>query len=194
MEWVLKKIVTQLERKNLIQKEEIEIYQFGLECELLKLVHILSYILIGVFTGELLSLIVSGCVLIYLRRKTGGYHAKTRLGCYVFSCGMVVLICWMNSRNILMSSSGMGLVVADIIILIFAPIENINRKLDSEERVHFRKHTIYLLMIVHGVMVLLYFFDKGIYYISWLKNGVILVGILMCLEMVKNINLISSNK
>ncbi len=86
MDRLVRGILHKIQTEELVDKEDIEIYQFGLECMLLKLIHIVSYLLIGICMGEVFSLIVSGSILIPLRRKAGGYHAKTRLGCYIFYC------------------------------------------------------------------------------------------------------------
>ncbi len=86
MDRVVKSILIKMQTGKLVDEEEIEIYQFGIECMLLKVVHIVSYLLIGICMRELLSLLVSGSILIPLRRKAGGFHAKTRMGCYIFSC------------------------------------------------------------------------------------------------------------
>ena len=84
-------ILFKMQSEKLVDEEDIEIYQFGLECILLKLIHIISYLLIGICMEDVFSLLVSGSILIPLRRKTGGYHAKTRVGCYIFSCCVVIM-------------------------------------------------------------------------------------------------------
>lgn len=50
----------------------------------LKLLHYISYLIIGIALDSLLSLFVSACIFIPLRTKAGGYHANTRIGCYFF--------------------------------------------------------------------------------------------------------------
>lgn len=89
MDRLVKSILLKMQTMKFVDEEDIEIYQFGLECMLLKLVHITSYLLIGICMREFFSLLVSGSILIPLRRKAGGYHAKTRIGCYLFSCCVV---------------------------------------------------------------------------------------------------------
>lgn len=70
--------------ESCISKDDLEIYSFGLECMFLKLLHYISYLIIGIALDSLLSLFVSACILIPLRTKAGGYHANTRIGCYFF--------------------------------------------------------------------------------------------------------------
>ncbi len=185
MDRLVKGILLRMQTENLVDEENAEIYQFGLECMLLKVVHIMSYLVIGLCMGELLSLVVSGSILIPLRRKTGGYHAKTRIGCYIFSCGTVALLCLFN-KILMMPVMGIaGTIVADILILLLAPVENENRELDAEERILFRKQAICYMGVVNVILVVMLLFSKYLCVAYWLENGLIFAGILLFLGMMK---------
>lgn len=186
MDWFIEKASKQLETRHLVNKSDLEVYCFGLECALLKMVHIMSYFLIGLCMGELLSLIVSGCVLILLRRKTGGYHAKTRIGCYIFSCSMVVILCFLNKFPILPIIDIMGVIITDVLIILFAPIENENRELEVDEKILFRKQAIGYLVVVNIIVVIIILINKYSFITIWLENGLILTGVLLVLGIIGN--------
>ena len=78
--------VEKLVSNEIINEKEADLYQFGIECLVLKLIHCISYLCIAACFQMVPQLIVIGCVLIPLRRNAGGYHAKTKMGCYIFSC------------------------------------------------------------------------------------------------------------
>lgn len=175
-----------MQAENLVDEENAEVYQFGLECMLLKMVHIVSYLLIGFCMGELLSLVVSGSLLILLRKKAGGYHAKTRIGCYIFSCSTVVILCLFNKIPIMPIIGFMGVIVADILILLFAPVENVNRELDADEKILFRKQAIGYLVALNIMIAVFVLINKGLIVAYWLGNGLIFAGVLLILGVEKN--------
>ncbi len=185
MNWVIEKLLKQLELRNLIKRSDSEIYSFGLECVLLKILHISSYALIGLCMGELVSLLVSAIALIPLRKKAGGYHAKTRTGCYIFSCGSVFLLCLINRITSISLLSILEIFAADILILLFAPVENENRTLESNEKLFFRKQARNLLIIVNGIIAIICMIDKCLFLACWLGNGIILAGMLLLLGVLR---------
>lgn len=181
MDWLIGKILKQLESENYVEKDELEIYAFGLECTLLKLVHMVSYILIGLCMDSFLSLVVSGSVLISIRRKAGGYHAKTRLGCYMFSCGIVFLLCLVNRLSVSYHLSICEIVVTDILILFLAPVENENRKLEPNEKVLFQRQVRCRLVIINGMIAVLGLAGLNSVFAYCLGNGVVFAGVLLVL-------------
>ena len=174
-------ILFKMQSEKLVDEEDIEIYQFGLECILLKLIHIISYLLIGICMGDVFSLLVSGSILIPLRRKTGGYHAKTRVGCYIFSCCVVLLLCLFNKAEMALMVRTAGMIVADILILLLTPMENENRVLELDEKILFRKQAIVLLALVNVVVVIIFLIQKYLFLAYWLENGVLFTGGLLAL-------------
>lgn len=178
-------ILHKMQIEKLVDKEDIEIYQFGLECILLKLVHIASYLLIGICMREVLSLLVSGSIVIPLRRKTGGYHAKTRMGCYIFSCFVVFLLCLFIKVTIEPITGIIGMVVADILVVIFAPVENENRVLKPDEKIIFRKQAIGLLVLANVVVLAILFIHKYLFIAYWLEKGMMFIGVLLALGIKK---------
>lgn len=174
-------ILFKMQSEKLVDEEDIEIYQFGLECILLKLIHIISYLLIGICMGDVFSLLVSGSILIPLRRKTGGYHAKTRVGCYIFSCCVVLLLCLFNKAEMALMVRTAGMIVADILILLLTPMENENRVLELDEKILFRKQAIVLLALVNVVVVIIFLIQKYLFLAYWLENGVLFTVVLLAL-------------
>lgn len=174
-----------MQTEKLVDEEDVDIYQFGIECMLLKVIHIATYLLIGICMEELLSLLVSGSILISLRRKAGGYHAKTRMGCYIFSCCVVFLLCLFNKTAMTSVDGIIGMIVADILILLFAPVENENRMLELDEKILFRKQEIRLLALINVVVSAIFLLNKYLFVAYWLEKGVIFAGVILVLGVKK---------
>lgn len=93
-------VIFQMESAEIINKDDEEIYRFGLECFFLKVIHYLSYLFISLILHMTIPVMVSAVVLVPLRSRAGGYHANTRFGCYLFSCSMVFLLCFLNNTTL----------------------------------------------------------------------------------------------
>lgn len=162
-----------------IRQEDSDIYRFGLECMILKVVHYISYVLIGFLMHSLTGLLISTCTLAPLRSRTGGYHAKSRIGCYFFSCFFVFLICLFNKSTIPGWIHFSGLFLADIIIYFWTPVENENNPLDSTEKQIFHKQAVSFLCIANFfVLVMLWQNMKAG---SYLLNGIVMEAVLLLL-------------
>lgn len=152
---MIKVIVKQLIANQIISQEEEEIYEFGLESLILKFIHCISYLCIGIYLNQLPELIIIAFVLIPLRRSAGGYHARTRMGCYIFSCiyifSTLLILQAIQSEFIWW----MILVISDVIIILMSPADNENKKLDTNEIEYYSKKVRLILICVNMICVLL---------------------------------------
>lgn len=65
MDKLLKNVLSCMRTKGLLDKNEEDVYRFGLECLLLEVVHYLSYIVIGFAMRMIIPMIVT---------KSNNYH------------------------------------------------------------------------------------------------------------------------
>lgn len=146
------RILDQMLKLHIIEEEEEEIYRFGLEGLMLKLLHYTSYLLIAAFSHALVQFLVFFTAFLLLRKSAGGYHAKTRMGCYIGSCltVAVVILCmkafsaWNDSMPIDIIFDAF-MMPAAVMIWWTAPLGNRNRDLDASEIKYFRKKTLIFL-------------------------------------------------
>lgn len=114
-----------------------------------------------------------------LRTKAGGYHAKSRLGCYLFSCCMVFFLCMMNKNEVFHWIEILKLFVSDIGICILAPVENENRTLYECEKKQFKRQAIGIMIGFNIVILftLLNYVDIACYLINGIGLAFLLCGI-----------------
>lgn len=152
------KIANKLVADHTIDATEIEAYKFGIEVTILKVIHYVSYIAIALCMRKFLEAVVIFAVLYTFRRNTGGFHAKTRLGCYVFSCAVIFLSLLATHLSIdcrvLTTVSILDLVV----LLILSPVQHSNRGLDADDIGYFRRR----LMFVSALYAALYIVTTGL--------------------------------
>ncbi len=139
------RILNQMLKLHIIDAEEEEIYRFGLEGLRLKFLHYTSYLLIAVFSHALVQVLVFLVAFLLLRKSAGGYHARTKAGCYIISCLTVaVAIFCMKTFPVREGTIPLEILFGVLMILSFfmiwwiAPLGNRNRDLDAEETVYFR--------------------------------------------------------
>lgn len=176
MDKLLKNVLSCMRTKGLLDENEEDVYRFGLECLLLEVVHYLSYIVIGFVMRMIMPMIVTAMVLIPLRRKSGGFHARTRSGCYLFSCSIVVAVCLLDKIIFPLWLCTITTFGANAIIFAFAPIENENRTLDQEEQKKFRKQALIILVLADMAIIISH--KIHIEVCQWLLNGMIVAALL----------------
>lgn len=143
-------------QNEIITSEDREIYAYGLRQGFILLINILTTLLIGFAFNKTTETIVFLASYIPLRIYAGGYHARTQMGCYVFSIVMIIsvllaieFIPWTNSICITIS-----MVFASIIFFL-SPVEDTNKPLDAAEVKVYRRKARMILGIELGVLVLL---------------------------------------
>ncbi len=183
MNYIIDRTLERFVLEECISREDSDIYRFGLECMLLKIVHYISYFLIALLFHSLGSLLISACIFAPLRSRIGGYHAKTRLGCYVFSCFMVLLLCLLNRQQIPEWALVFGLLSADIVIYLLAPAADENNPLDSAEVQNFRWQAVIVLLAANFVLLGMIWINVAIS--RCMFYGIVMAAVLLLLGKVK---------
>lgn len=145
---VSKKVIERLRSNNVIEDEDYEIYQYGLEQLLTSILDIMTLFLIGLILGMLWQGIVFVISFIALRKYAGGYHTTTPLRCYLLT-NIVILSALSVMKYIKINIFiYLGLfVISSLIILALSPVESKNKELDEIERIIYRKKTICIWFI-----------------------------------------------
>lgn len=152
----------------------------------MKLLHCLSYLCIAACLKMLPELIIIACILIPLRRNAGGYHAKTKTGCYIFSCFYVLLILLIYKTIINQFMWWSALVLSDVIIFCMSPADTENKKLDRIEIEYFRKKSRGILIGANTSCILLT--AVNLYNIgSLLRCGICAAALLLVLHRIHKV-------
>lgn len=180
------RLISILLQNEIILKKDIEIYQFGLECFMLKMINYFSYIIFAVIIKRPIDLFIMGISFLPLRRSAGGYHAKTKFGYYLFSSIMVIsalLICEKLTIDLVWY---IIIVFADITLCIFAPIDNENKKMDTFERQYFRKRTKLLLLMINIICLVTIILRQEIVYRALIAGMFVEAFLLMLVKFRRN--------
>lgn len=152
-EYISKKVTIFLCRKLEIDDEETDLYELGVEVIVSTLITSGVILLMSLILCNFAGAIVFLSCFITVRNYSGGYHARTRMGCFATS-----ITCYLISYGITCAVGytanyagevvlTIGLVTALFLFWRMAPVENPNKRLKPEWKKHNRIMTLILLFI-----------------------------------------------
>ncbi len=183
---LIDKITYGLVADNTINSADVEAYKFGLDITILKAFHYVSYIAIALCMKRIIEFVVIFAVLYVLRRNTGGFHAQTRIGCYLFSCGVIFLSLFATGVSLSWWGAAIISILDIIILLILSPIENNNRNLDTEDIKYFR-HRLKILLVIFFVVYIATIGLRAEYFITLYTIGLTMDTLLTILGKLQSI-------
>ena len=181
METLAIKFVNRLISSSIIKKEDAEIYIYGFKEIVFVALNLITTIFIGLIFNKIFEVILFMITYIPIRVYAGGYHARTKLRCYIFSVLMLISVCYILKLYLLKSYLSIGIlaIISSGIILYLAPVEDKNKILDEIEIEVYTKRTIRNLIIVLIVLCITLIFNKinlsACICISLLCNGIMLI-------------------
>lgn len=185
MNILIEKILNQLIIDNAIERKDIPVYRFGIETMILKILHYTSYFVIAFFGGKVIEFIIIFAVFIVLRRNAGGYHAKTKLGCYFSSC-VVVTGSLLATEILHFKNISMVIIIAEmVVLLLIAPVENGNRPLDDEEAISFKNRLKWVFVLLTVCCSILFELEKW-YILQLCMIGISVALILTVVGMIQH--------
>ena len=135
-------------RDGIISPDDVEIVEYGLENLGSSMLGMLITLLIGYCFDFLLGSFLLWLLILPLRKNAGGFHAKTKVRCLMFSTAilLVSIICFVQSG---WPVEGYILIMAisAVVIFIMAPVENNNKHLDQTEQKVYRRRTRMILTL-----------------------------------------------
>ena len=181
MEMLAIKFVNILINNNIIKKEDSEIYSYGFKEMIFITLNVLTTIFIGLIFNKMFEVILFMVTYIPIRVYAGGYHARTKLRCYIFSVLMLISVCYILKLDLLKSYLLIVIltIISSGIILYLAPVEDENKPLDEIEIKVYTKRTMRNLIILLIALCITLIFNKinlsACICISLLCNGIMLI-------------------
>lgn len=159
---VSNKIAEILIKQKIVDKDDIEIYQFGIYQAISFFVNILSTIAILAVYDMFFEGLLFCLFYFLLRCYGGGYHAKSPVYCYILS--VLLIIVEMNLINYFNQNTFVNFLIIPscLIVWILSPIETDNKKLDNLERKVYQGRTRVILLVSILSVILLYVLNISI--------------------------------
>ncbi len=118
-------------------EDDREYYQYGIEITVSSILNIVLIMLLGVVYHSIIESLMFLFTFITLRKFTGGFHADTYFKCNASFCVVYTLVI-AAYRYIMFSHTVpvcLALLAFDLtVIMIFCPVENVNKPIPQERR------------------------------------------------------------
>jgi len=161
------KIAAILSSADCIDANDRDVCAYGLEILFMTVLEVASIILISALVGNFLETVVFFIAFVPLRIYAGGYHADTRIRCYLISLvvysAYTLLLSSIQSQYYLYVSAGMS-VVNIFIVYILAPVIHSNKSAGTKEYIKYKKISRCIVIFEVLVYLIMIFLFKSKYY------------------------------
>lgn len=136
--------------QGIIREEDAPIYRYGLEAMYSSLLELLSILALAALIGNFWQTVLFFAAFIPLRLYAGGYHASTRLRCFLTS--LVVYAAFTIMLEIVpvawfVPLAFIGGAVSFLIVWLFAPVIHQNHRSGLKHQVRFRRISIRICVV-----------------------------------------------
>ena len=185
-------VVNWMIRCNAINEADKELYKYALYSFFL----LVSPLILAGVIGFGLGSVKHGVALIFpfmfLRKFSGGYHAKKLHTC-IMGSGFLLFLCIMVSMHMqcdwkLAIATG----IASVSLIAFSPIDSENRRLDTNEKRTYKKITVFCVIFFGLLDIVLFLLGKYIYTICF-SVGILLTAGLQAPYIVKKMRKSTKN-
>ena len=141
--FVAESLVNRLINSEVINNDDKDIYQYGLEVFLSLLTKIVLLTTIAYIFNIMIEMTIFASTFFILRINAGGYHAKTFLGCFVATAVFIFLtIGILKIISIPFYLTLILLFIANTLIFLYAPVDTENKRLTPKEYSIYRKRSL----------------------------------------------------
>lgn len=194
MDAILSRITSFLANNDNFDEERLEVIRYGIEILLLKVLFFIASMLLGVLLLSFWECLLFTLSFSAIRSLAGGYHADTRMKCFIQSMCMlmaVLVILKLIQRNLFSCEIVLCLsIIAAVIIGLISPIDTENKRLTNEERKILKIKSRSVLIIETVICVSTYLLNYGKVAYS-IMLALIATAVLMIIGGLKNTKQIS---
>lgn len=176
-------------RKKIIDIEYIEIYQYGVEQIISTLTSVLTIIIMGLLSGNVLLAIIFLIFFIPLRIFTGGHHEDSYLRCYLSFIFIFIVEVFIVNTNVLSNYSSIAqilTIISIIIISILSPVEHKNKPLAKHTRKKHKITAVTIVIIEFGIAFLLLNYNEKLFYAAIIS--IVIVALLQIIAILYSFN------
>lgn len=179
------KIANWLIGQKAISSDERELYAYAVHC-LFSLIYPIAFAsVVGIISGMIMESIVMIIPFMITRKFSGGYHADSFGKCLIIS-SIVIAGALLIGKNIYNGVTLNALyIVASILLIIFSPIDSINKRLDDDDKMFCKKITIVIVLVIFVITEILWHMGYRCY-TRFIVVGVILAELLQLVTIFRN--------
>ncbi len=154
---IAKHIVCFLEHHKVVDENKSEICTYGLEIMIAYICYFGVLLLLATITNTFIESLLFFTSFVFLRRYAGGFHASSYRKCHlIFAINQLLFIMLIKFLNVTEEVwlAAVVLLISTVIVFVYAPIDNINRRFSNNEYKYFKKSSRICASIVFLTVVL----------------------------------------
>jgi accessory gene regulator B len=181
-----KNLSLKLYKRKFISENDIELISYGL----FLLFSYAIYALLCLACGIIFHCVVESIIFYFsfsiIRMFTGGFHASSESKCFLISSIMIFLsmitVIILERYQIAIVFFIM-LLISSVLIVVFSPLDNENKKLDRQEKAKFHKTAIAILILFIALILIFFKLNKPISFSIGIS--IIVEGIFIAFEKIR---------
>lgn len=175
---LVKAVVNAMVAYNIIHPSMKEYYEYALEVSVERLITLTSMAIIALCMGKMIPGILFLSFFLFLRRHTGGYHAKTFFSCYIESIVIYVAVLIFGEGLIHnMVTTYVALGVSFIIIMLIGTVNHPNMNFSALELRESKQSARYVLILEMIIILSLNVIGAAKQYIGFMILGIVLCAV-----------------
>ena len=181
-------IADMLWTQGIIQEDDIDKCKYGIDLFISSFLEIISILAIAAFLGNFIETVLLFVFFVPLRIYAGGYHADTKLKCFIISLvmyGFSYTLANITPSEMFVLINIIGTLFSLIMVLIMAPIIHINKNVNDIERRNYRKISIEICLVETTIILLLTMTIPKNIIVTYLTVGQVSVAISMLAAILK---------
>lgn len=186
MNYLSKCITRWLLEREIIDWEDKELYEYAVYSLILTVGPLVLILIIGGLSGKVIESLTIIFPFMFIRKFSGGIHAKELWVCLLSSCGILFLTVWLvdklNNETIL----SISVLAALFCLVVVSPIDSENRRLSIKEKKEYKIITIYMtaaFVVIYGILL----YTEFKVYAVGIAEGIILTAVLQIPCIVKRL-------
>lgn len=188
MDKLIDVIMEKLLSGGFVKEDEADIVRFGLELNIMKLIISAAMLAAAVVFRSAPAALVFMAVYPPLRSCCGGYHARTRIVCFILSMAVMSLVIaasrLMHGKASLIAGTAFA-AAGVLLIILFAPVDTPNKPFDDIERKVFRRRSLIAAAAAVLFLAVLAFF-RAYRLMTAAAMAVFFTGIMLVAGMISN--------
>lgn len=132
--YVAEKIGRKLVKGQIVVEEDQELYVFGIQQGIHMVLGVMMVLILGIVLQQFWQSIIFMIFFVPLRQSAGGYHADTRVLCYILSFFIfLVVLLFIKYGFVNNTISVVAIILTGACVMILAPVQTENNPLSSVE-------------------------------------------------------------
>lgn len=189
MKYMSKYVAELLESEGVIKQNDVDVCRYGLEVFLSSFVEILTILVVSALLNNFIETVLFFAGFVPLRVYAGGYHANTKLRCYMVSVlvyGLFSVVLIVLPLHYYTYVNLISCVFSLIMVWKYAPIIHSRRRINTAEKKRYKKISVGIAVFQAVIIVAMTMCTKNNIFVFSFSIGQGMAVLSMLAAIIKN--------